>query len=616
MSDLYDSIEFDTIEYLATSGSLGVADSDARIIYYGNNGLPHVLFNGGNMLVGAGEDVIDGAVYDPIVQNILAQATILELSISSFSFDNPGAHVTVELNLEGDLANLSQTKLRVAVLEDGLFNSSVTYDNVLRDMLPDQALTIDQNGQSQQITINFTSDASWDLANVRLLAFVQDDSNKEVLQSCNTRPVPDYSMRYYALGERTVIESGSVLFEQSALFNTGLLADTYDITLDTSSLPAGWSGRFNYAGTDYSTLSLALDPDSRAVLNVSVETATPGSGDVILTFHSQSGLVADRSITYKVITPEVKILLVDDDGGTNFETLYFEPAIASTGKISATWDRTTGAPSHAFLSHFDLVIWQCGWAFPSVDADDRAVIAEYLDGGGNLFIDGQDIGWEMDAGGSATLAWYNNYLHAEYIADDTNMLLLEGVSGDPITDGLSLSISGGDGADNQQYPSDIDPLGTGASTILTYDAERNGGIKADTGTYKVVYLSFGFEAINNASDRAALMQGIINWLLPSSSPAGEGMPAALAMRGNVPNPFNPMTEIRFSLAVEAQVRLGVYDVKGHLVRLLDESIRTAGDHSIIWDGKDHSGQALSSGTYFCRVESAGKSESVKMMLIR
>ncbi len=616
MSDTYDSVEFDTIEYLATSGGLGTLDSNARITYYGNNGLPHLLFNGGGILVGAGTDVINGSVYDPIIENMLSMATPLSLSINDFSFDSGSAFVTVDLELEGDLANLGQTKLRVAILEDGLDYSHVEYHNVLRDLLPDQALSIDQAGQSEQITVNFTPNPAWDVANLRLVVFVQDDTNKEIIQSCNTRPTPDYSMRFYALGERTKYQSGIVGFDQSALFNAGLLTDTYDITLDTSALPAGWNGSFTYDESTYSSTTLTLDAGSRALFNVSIDAATSGSGEVYLTFHSHSGLAADRRIAYKVITSDIEILLVDDDGGVDFESLYFEPAISSSGKMSATFDRSAGVPTADFLANFDVVIWQCGWSFPHVDANDRAAISAYLDGGGSLFITGQDIGWEMYEEGGAARTWYNNYLHSDYIADDTNMLTLEGVEGDPITDGLSLSISGGDGANNQQYPSDIDPRGIYASAILTYDAQRNGGVKADTGVYKVVYLSFGFEAINNAADRAALMTNAINWLMPSSSPAGSGLPTALSLHGNVPNPFNPMTEIRFSLGSESQVKLGVYDVKGHLVRMLDESIRTAGEHSIMWDGNDNAGRALSSGTYFCRIENAGSSQSVKMMLVR
>jgi hypothetical protein len=616
MLDSYDSIEFDTIEYLATSGGLGCADSDARITYYGNNGLPHTLFNGGNMLVGGSTDMINGSVFHPIVQSMLDDATPLKMTISSFSFGAMDGHVTVDLELEGPLANLSTTKFRAAILEDDLLYSGTTYHNVLRDLLHDQALTIDEAGETQQITIPFAPDAGWNVENLRLLVFVQDDSTKEIIQSCNTRPTPEYSSRYYVLGERIQIDNGPVVFGDNAFFNTGTAADTYDISIETGDLPAGWSATFAYEGSDYTNLSVTLEPGSRAIFNVTIDAATVAGGEVTFVFHSQSGQAADRRITYKVISPDVKILLVDDDGGHDYETLYFEPALDETGQTHATWDRAAAGLSSAVLENFPVVVWQCGWAFPTVDADDRAALASYLDRGGNLFITGQDIGWEMYDDGGAARTWYNNYLHADYVNDDTNMLSLQGVAGDPISDGLSMNISGGDGANNQEYPSDIDPGDASASVILTYDAYRNGGIKADTGVHKVVYLAFGYEAINNAADRAALMQGIIGWLLPTAAPVSDSLPATLSLHGNVPNPFNPMTEISFSVGSSSHVKLGVYDVKGHLVRELDQGTLAAGEHSVFFDGVDNGGRALPSGTYFCRVEGAGQSGSVKMMLVR
>ncbi len=616
MLDSYDSIEFDTIEYLASSGGLSSPDSDARITYYGNNGLPHTVFNGGHMLVGGSTDMIDGSVFHPIVQSMLDDATPLKMTISSFSFDAMGGHITVDLELEGDLPNYSTSKLRVAILEDDLLYSSTYYHNVLRDMLHDQDLTISSTGETQQITIEFAPDGGWVVENLRMLAFVQDDSNKEVIQSCNTRPTPDYSSRYYVLGDRTQIQNGPVEFGESALFNTGALTDTYDISLDTSALPAGWSASFSYDGSDITDLTLPLDPGERALFNVTIDAATAAEGEVVLLFHSQSGQATDRRIVYKVISPDVKILLVDDDGGQDYESLYFKPALESVGQSYATWDRASTSLSSAVLDNFEAVVWQCGWAFPTVDADDQAALAAYLDGGGNLFITGQDIGWEMYDDGGASRTWYNNYLHANYISDDTNMLSLQGVADDPITDGLGFNISGGDGANNQEYPSDIDPRDASASVILTYDATRNGGIKADTGVYKVVYLAFGYEAISTPEDREALMQGIIDWLLPGASPVGDSMPAVTTMYGNVPNPFNPMTEISFSVGAASHVKLGVYDVKGRLVRQLDQGTLAAGQHSAFWNGMDNSGRALPSGTYFCRVEGAVQSGSVKMMLVR
>jgi len=616
MLDRFDANEFAVVEYMATSGGLGTEDSDARMTYYGNNALPHVLFNGGGMLVGAGTDVIDGGVYDPIVRGLLDDPTPLKMQISSHSFSPQGGSVTVDLELEGDLADISQMRLRVAILEDDLSYGGTVYNHVLRDLLEDVALTIDQVGQTQQVTIPFTMDGAWNPDNLHLIAFVQDDGTREILQSANSRPTPDYSLRYYASGDRTVVGEGSVVFGETGLFNMGNLDDTYDISLDVSNLPAGWSAHFTHEGSDHTSLALPLAAGERALLNLAIETAGSGEGEVTLIFHSQSGAVEDRALTFKVITPDIRILLVDDDGAYEYESLYFGPAIEAAGRGFATWNRNDAAVSATVLADFDLVIWECGWAFPTVDAADRAALATYLDGGGNLFITGQDIGWEMYDEGGAAVAWYNSYLHATYVSDDTNLLNLDGVAGDPITDGLSLRITGGDGANNQDYPSDIDPRGAGASTILTYDATRNGGIKADTGVHKVVYLAFGFEAIDNAADRAALMSGIIGWMLPGEAGAGETPFAGRVLRGNSPNPFNPRTEIEVSLPAAADVTLAIYDVKGRRVRTLQSGMLPAGVSRHVWDGADDAGRTQPSGTYFCRVSGAVGDEAVKMSLVR
>ncbi len=592
-------------------------DSDARITYYGNNGLPHLLFNGGDMIVGAGTDAINGSVYDPVVQKLLDDATPLKMAMSDVVLDPLGSSCTVTLELTDDLASIASTYLRVGIVENNLTYGSTVYENILRDLLPDVPLTISQAGQTQVVPLSFGVDATWIPANSRLIAFVQRDGDKQVLQTCNSHPVPDYSLRYYALGERTVIDSGEVTFDEAALFNAGNLADTYDVTLDTSALPAGWSAHFVHDAGVYTTLELPLAAGASASFNVVIDAAGTGEGMVTLTFHSRSGEADDRAITYKVITTGTDILIVDDDGAYDYETLYFAPALVGTGRSFATWDRNSTAVTAAVLDNFDAVIWSCGWAFPTVDADDRAALAAYLDGGGNLFITGQDIGWEMADQGGAALIWYQNYLHATYIADDTNMLNLQGVAGDPITDGLSLAISGGDGANNQEYPSDIDPRGAGASVILTYDASRNGAIKADTGVYRLVYLAFGYEAINNAADRAALMEGIVDWLLPNPLDApGDRVPAATAVLGNAPNPFNPLTVISYAVAQQAEVTLGVFDVRGRLVRRLEQGVRAVGEHSVSWDGLDEAGQALPSGTYFCRMLGSDTAPAAKLMLVR
>ncbi len=83
-----------------------------------------------------------------------------------------------------------------------------------------------------------------------------------------------------------------------------------------------------------------------------------------------------------------------------------------------------------------------------------------------------------------------------------------------------------------------------------------------------------------------------------------------------PNPFNSRTVLRFDLPASGPVRAAVYNTLGQQVRVLAEGYLSAGSHHIVWDGRDDHGHQVSSGLYFCRVESPGPAVSVKMVLMR
>jgi len=85
---------------------------------------------------------------------------------------------------------------------------------------------------------------------------------------------------------------------------------------------------------------------------------------------------------------------------------------------------------------------------------------------------------------------------------------------------------------------------------------------------------------------------------------------------NFPNPFNPATEILFGLKEPANVSLRIYDAAGRLVREVAAGNHAAGAYREIWDGRDASGRAVSSGIYFYRLEAGTFSETRKMVLLR
>jgi uncharacterized repeat protein (TIGR02543 family) len=83
-----------------------------------------------------------------------------------------------------------------------------------------------------------------------------------------------------------------------------------------------------------------------------------------------------------------------------------------------------------------------------------------------------------------------------------------------------------------------------------------------------------------------------------------------------PNPFATETELRFTLAQPTHVTLSIYDVAGRLVgRLLDEE-RGAGQHTVIWSGRDAEGRALPAGVYFSQLVAGDYVRARKLVLVR
>lgn len=212
--------------------------------------------------------------------------------------------------------------------------------------------------------------------------------------------------------------------------------------------------------------------------------------------------------TQFVFVPSSDVLLVDGDYGANYER-YYTDAINNLGRTCDVWE--TGARevvSAETLAEYDTVIWFLPSSIPS--EWEKNACGTYLDNGGKLFITGQNIGSYMTSYGYQVDLFYQNYLHAEWMDwayEDT----LSGQPRDPIGGGLTIKIWGGDGANNQFSTDEIEPIPP-AVPVFTYEPGCEAALRIDTGTYKLVYFSFGFEGINSQADRDEVMRRVLHWL--------------------------------------------------------------------------------------------------------
>ena len=201
----------------------------------------------------------------------------------------------------------------------------------------------------------------------------------------------------------------------------------------------------------------------------------------------------DYQITYSLekVVGKTEILIVDDDRGDNYETMYYGD-LKKNQAPADIWEKATkGSPGGADLGRYKMVVWFTGdtssnLLFPQ----DIEAMKQFLDNGGSLFLTGQCLAAELQNEDSAFLA---DYLHAR-----ADMLAYNnihyGVAGSPIGDSLKVRYFSGD---NQEFTLSrqiqvLEPaipafnFGNLGPSALSYED-----------SYRVVFFNWGYEAITN-----------------------------------------------------------------------------------------------------------------------
>lgn len=151
-------------------------------------------------------------------------------------------------------------------------------------------------------------------------------------------------------------------------------------------------------------------------------------------------------------------------------------------------------------------------------------------------------------------------------------------------------------------PSTDNLVTTSADTTVTLAAP------ADTAWYVVCAVDTNGYASGYSSEVMSLPT--------TGTAAGDVVRYENRLEQNVPNPFNPTTTIRYSVADRARVSLRIYDVSGRLVRVLADDEKSPGVYTVVWNGVNDSGQIVSSGVYFYRFEAGSYAHTRKLVLLK
>ncbi|MCK4653211.1 MAG: T9SS type A sorting domain-containing protein, partial [Candidatus Cloacimonetes bacterium] len=93
------------------------------------------------------------------------------------------------------------------------------------------------------------------------------------------------------------------------------------------------------------------------------------------------------------------------------------------------------------------------------------------------------------------------------------------------------------------------------------------------------------------------------------------IPSIIKLCGNYPNPFNPETNISFSLKADSKVVLEIFNIKGQKIRTLVNNNMNAGFYNVVWNGKDNNNRNVASGIYFYKMKAGGRYTSTRKMIL-
>lgn len=616
------------VDEMNAANASEVAD---RVVYYNVSGVPNVVLQG-NYKQGA-----PGAMTQADVNAQFSMGSPVKIEVSEV--DNGATRdVTVVVKSVGNVP-AGTYKLYTAVVENPVDyvtapgnNGETHFPNVFRKMYPSisgEDVVPAATGSSVTYTYTYTVSPTWVAANVKVISFLQNTVTKEVLNvGTVSDPVINYSLSSPTT-EISNIAAGNATSFTLTTGNTGSTNEDFIYTL-TNDAPIDWTSNFSIDANTYSsTATITSNPGTTSTITINV---TPGSSRGIATYTLSVSSVnnpGSPAMTKKVyVISGVTDLIVNNSGyvgdGTtagsaaNWGSVYTDGLVAANNQGYASTDDIIleKAVSNSAFGGINNVYYNAGWTFPGITDNVALALQDFMDNGGNLFISGQDLGWEINDSTTSTFvtpvkkAFFKNYLHASFVTDGgTTNSTLNAVATDAIFPDMATATINNFYGGAYFYPDQINANDTTAKAIFKYGTSaRIGGLRAQTSSYKMVYIAPGMEMLNAVNSNEILKRAH-DWFYgyQGTSSIDEIGTLLSGMGQNYPNPSTGFTTIQLE-NIEQNMNFELIDITGKVV--FTKQI-TKGTTRI-----DLGTGTYSAGKYVYRLTDAAGKSVTKSMLIK
>jgi uncharacterized repeat protein (TIGR01451 family) len=325
---------------------------------------------------------------------------------------------------------------------------------------------------------------------------------------------PPYAVDVSTGNGNGVARPGDSVSYHVTVRNLGYKTDTFSVSA-TGGTYAASIFQSDCATATASTGSLTAGSTADLCVTVTVPGgAAQGDTDTkTFTATSTGSPTVSASTTLTTSAVTVDTLLVDQDLDAPNTRTYYTDALTAAGVQFGVYDIKSGPQLPiGLLQAYTNVVWYTGNTYPGPILPYETELTAFLDGGGRLFLNGQDL-LDQAAG---TTDFVHDYLHIAWDGSETQndkaTATVTGVAGNVITDGLG-PVTLDHTVLGARFEDRITPT-TGAEAAFVDDTAAPDALDVNTGTYKVVFLAFPFEAYGSASDKATLMTKVFAFFGP------------------------------------------------------------------------------------------------------
>ncbi len=159
---------------------------------------------------------------------------------------------------------------------------------------------------------------------------------------------------------------------------------------------------------------------------------------------------------------------------------------------------------------------------------------------------------------------------------------------------------------------------TAAYMTVNPDADGIYEIEILPGTFDVTATLYGYDpdVVSGVVVEEGATTSDVDLTLVAIVGVDDEVVTTTKLLSNYPNPFNPVTNIAYSINETGNVTIDVYNLKGQLVKSLVNEVIETGDHIVTWNGRDNSNKSVASGVYFYKMQSSNYTATKKMILMK